>query len=98
MAQHLDANYLCSNSEEVTNETTNFIAKAQSHMIETVKINCHGIFRPNFVCNSCHSGICDQSHLMYCKALIVSNQMMTYIPDYEHILNDSDSDPQISPI
>ena len=89
------APYLCSYSEEIPNETAKFIAKAQSHMIETVKMNFQGQFKPNFVCISCNSAICDQSHLLYCKSLIGSNQLITYIPDYEDIFNDSDPKEQV---
>ena len=64
-------------------------------MIETIKIYFQGQFKPNFVCISCNSGIYDQSHLMYCTALIGSNQLITYIPNYKDIFNDGDTKVQV---
>ena len=37
---------------------------------------------------------CNQSHLLNCKALIGSNQLVTYIPNCEDIFNDDDTDEQ----
>ena len=61
------AHYLCSTSDKIQNLTAKFFAKVQSHMIETVKINFQGYFKPNVVWNSCNSESFYQSHLMYCK-------------------------------
>ena len=38
--------------------------------------------------------VCDQSHLLYCEALIGSDQLVTYIPEYEEIFNDDNTDEQ----
>ena len=34
-------------------ETSKFIAKIQTHMIENIKINFEGNYKPHFLCNSC---------------------------------------------
>ena len=73
----------------------NSLLKLKATMFETIKINFQGQFKPNFVCISCNSGICDQSHLMYCTALIGSNQLITYIPNYKDISNDGDIKEQV---
>ena len=70
------------------------IAKIQTHMVETVKMNFQGHFKPNFICNSCKLNECNQSHLLYCTKLIGSNQIISYIPDYEDIFNDDDTKEQ----
>ena len=40
------------------------------------------------ICDSCRFKVCNQSHLLDCKALIGSNQLVTYIPNYEDIFDD----------
>ena len=87
------SNFLSSQSE-VPIETAKFIAKIQTHMVENVKMNFQGNYQPNFVCNSCHISECNQFHLLYCKELIGSNQLLSYIPDYEDIFNDNDPKEQ----
>ena len=79
--------YLCPNDYMSLN-TSKFVAKTQCHMIETVKTNFKHEFEPNLLCNSCKVKECNQSHLLYCSALIGSNQRVTYIPNYEDIFND----------
>ena len=37
---------------------------------------------------------CNQSHLLYCEALIGSNELITYIPKYEDIFNDDNVEEQ----
>ena len=51
-------------------------------------------YEPNFICNSCRNSECNQSHLIYCNALIGSNQLITYIPNYEDIYNDEETEEQ----
>ena len=85
--------YLCPN-EHFSIETAKFIAKAQCHMIETIKMNFKHEYEPNFICNSCRNSECNQSHLIYCNALIGSNQLITYIPNYEDIYNDEETEEQ----
>ena len=79
------SNYLSSQIENVPIETAKFIAKTQTHMIETVKTNFKEYYKPNLTCNLCLLNECNQSHLLYCTKLIGSNQIITYIPDYEDI-------------
>ena len=86
--------FLCPNFEEIPIETAKFIAKVQSHMVENVKTNFPGKYEPNFLCQSCKLTECNQSHLLYCSALIGSNELITYIPYYEDIFNDEDPKEQ----
>ena len=87
------SNFLCPN-EFSTIESAKFIAKIQSHMIETVKTNFKQEYLPNLICNSCGMNECNQSHLLYCEALIGSNELITYIPKYEDIFNDDNVEEQ----
>ena len=85
--------YLTSQSE-VPIETAKSITKIQTHMVENIKMNFQGNYKPNFECNSCQISECNQSHLLYCKSLIGSNQLISYIPDYEDIFNDNNPKEQ----
>ena len=85
---------MSSNSENFSVETAKFIAKTQSHMIESIKTNFQGYYKPNLICDSCSTSECNQSHLLYCKSLIGSNELVTYIPDYEDIFDDSNPEEQ----
>ena len=78
------SSFLCPN-EYLTIDTAKYIAKIQCHMVETVKANFKQEYLPNLICNSCGRNECNQSHLLYCEALIGSNQLITYIPIYEDI-------------
>ena len=89
------SNFLCPNQEEISIETAKFIAKVQSHMVESVKSNFPGEYFSDNLCNSCKSSECNQPHLIYCKSLIGSNQLITYIPNYEDIFDDDDIKEQI---
>ena len=82
--------FLSSDSEDTPIETAKFIAKIQTHMIETVRMNFQGHYNPDFVCKSCNVSECNQSHLLYCVSLIGSNDLVTYIPEYQDIFNDDD--------
>ena len=85
--------FLCPNVEvPVTIEKC--IAKAQGYMIENVKMNFQQQHKPNFICNSCKKNKCNQSHLLYCPALIGSNQLVTYIPNYEDLFDDDNREEQ----
>ena len=75
-------------------ETAKFIAKTQSHMIETVKTNYPGFYKPNLIYNACLTSECNQPHLLYCQKLIGSNELITYIPNYEDIFDDSNTEEQ----
>ena len=88
------SNYLSSQCENISVETAKFIAKTQSHMIETVKSNFPGFYKPNLLCNICSISEWNQSHLLYCKKIIGSNELVTYIPTYEDIFDDSNPDKQ----
>ena len=85
--------YLSPN-EEVPVDIAKCIAKAQGYMIENVKMNFQQQHKPNFICNSCKKNECNQSHLLYCPALIGSNQLVTYIPNYEDLFDDDNRDEQ----
>ena len=85
---------LSSHNEDTPIETAQFIAKIQTHMLETVKTNFKEAYKPNFVCKSCNLGECKQSHLLYCSKLIGSNQLVSYIPEYQDIFNDDDPKEQ----
>ena len=86
--------YLISQNEDMQVETAKFIAKAQSHMIETVKTNFSEYYKPNFVCNICLISESNQPHLLYCKKLLGSNQLVTYIPNYDDIFDDDNPEEQ----
>ena len=88
------SNFLSSHSEETTIEAAQFIAKVQSHMVETVRTNFKEKYNPDLICKSCHVSECNQSHLLYCSKLIGSNELVSYIPDYEDIFNDDDPKEQ----
>ena len=79
---------LCPN-EHQTIETAKFVAKIQFFMVENIKANFKQEYLPNLICNSCEQNECNQFNLLYCEALIRGNQLKTYIPDYEDILNDN---------
>ena len=85
--------FLCPN-DYLTLDTAKFIAKVQCHMVETIKSNFKQEYLPNLICNSCGQNECNQSHLLYCKALIGSNQLITYIPNYEDIYNNDNVEEQ----
>ena len=85
--------YLCPN-DQMPIETAKFLAKAQSHMIENIKMNYQQEYKPNLVCNACKKSECNQAHLLICPALIGSNQLITYIPNYEDIFDDTNIEEQ----
>ena len=63
-------------------------------MVETVKTNFPGAYKPDLVCTSCQISECNQPHLLYCDKLIGSNELVTYIPEYPDIFNDEDPKEQ----
>ena len=88
------SNYSISQNEDMQIETAKFIAKAQSHMIETIKTNFPEYYKPNFICNICLISESNQPHLLHCKKLLGSNQLVTYIPNYEDIFDDDNPEEQ----
>ena len=88
------ASYLCPNEEFMNVNTACFIAKTQTFMIENVKCNFKEKYRPNLICNSCMTSECNQEHLLYCKELIGSNELVSYIPDYIDIFDDDNCKEQ----
>ena len=86
--------YLSSQNENIPVETAQFIAKTQAHMIETVKSNFQGFHKPNLTCNLCLTSECNQPHLLYCQKLLGSNELVTYIPNYEDIFDDNNPEEQ----
>ena len=89
------SSFLTSNDHKIPIETTKFIAKVQAHMVETIKINFQSNHTPNLICNPCQMSECNQSHLLSCTKLIGSNEIVTYIPEYEDIFNDNDPKEQL---
>ena len=87
--------YLISQNEDMQVETTKFIAKAQSHMTETVKTNFPEYYKPNFICTICLLSESNQPHLLHCKKLLGSNQLITYIPNYKDIFYDDNLEEQL---
>ena len=85
--------FLCPN-EYLTLDTAKFIARVQCHMVEKIKSNFKQEYLPNLICNSCGKNECNQPHLLYCEALIGSNQLITYIPNYEDIYNNDNVEEQ----
>ena len=63
-------------------------------MVETVRLNFQGFYKPNLICQSCKISECSQSHLLNCKMLIGSNEIVSYIPEYKDIFNDNDTEEQ----
>ena len=61
--------YLSSHYENVPIVTAKFIAKLQSHMVETVKANFSQHYKPNMLCNLCFLSECNQSQLLNCTKL-----------------------------
>ena len=88
------APYLSSNTEEFSLQTASFIAKAQTHMIETIKCNFKEQYTPNLTCNSCQLSECNQEHLLECSALLGRNELLTYIPNYIDIFDNENSTEQ----
>ena len=88
------SNYLISQNKDMQIETAKFIAKAQSHMIETIKTNFPEYYKPNFICNICLISESNQPHLLHCKTLLGSNQLVTYIPNYEDIFDNDNPEEQ----
>ena len=76
------APFLTSSNEDFELKTATFIAKIQTHMIEHIKSNFKEQYKPNLLCNSCNLSECTQKHLLECSALIGSNEILSYIPDY----------------
>jgi hypothetical protein len=87
------SSFLCPN-EYLTLDTAKFIAKVQCHMVENIKSNFKQEYLPNLICNSCGKNECNQPHLLYCEALIGSNQLITYIPNHEDIYNNDNVEEQ----
>ena len=88
------ARYLTSNNEEMNILISSFIALIQTHMIEGVKLNFKEKYKPNLTCNSCKQSECNQKHLLECKALLGSNEIMSYIPNYRDIFNNDNMKEQ----
>ena len=87
--------FLSPNYEDFSVETAKFIAKIQTHTVETIKINVQGNYKPNFICNYLKLCECNQVHLLYCSSLIGTNQLISYIPHSSYdILNDNDTEEQ----
>ena len=53
------SNYLSSQNENVPIERAKFIAKLQTHIVETIKLNFQAFNKPNFICNSCLLSDCN---------------------------------------
>ena len=86
--------YLRSHSEDFSIKTASFIAKIQTHMVEGIKCNFKEQYLPNLTCNSCNLSECNQMHLLQCSALMGSNELLTYIPNYSDIFDDENTEEQ----
>jgi hypothetical protein len=86
--------YLTSITEDFCIKTASFNAKTQSYMIENVKCNYKEQYMPNLICNSCRLSECNQMHLLQCSSLIGSNELLTYIPEYNDIFDDKKTEEQ----
>ena len=64
------------------------------YMIETIKTNFQVYYKPNLICNAGLISECKRSHLLNCQKLIGSNELVTYIPNYEDIFDDSNLEEQ----
>ena len=62
--------------------------------IKNVKANFKEHFKPDLVCSAGKSNECNQRHLLECQALIGSNELFSYIPNYEDVFNDEDTREQ----
>ena len=63
-------------------------------MIKNVKIIVQQKHKPNLLCHSCKKSVWNQSHLMYCPALLGSNQLIIYIPNYEDVFDDNNMEKE----
>ena len=88
------APYLCPSKQYLNIKTASFIAKTQTHMIENIKCNFKKNYEPNLICNSCLISECTQEHLLECKKLIGSNELVSYIPNYIDIFDDDNPEEQ----
>ena len=59
-----------------------------------MKCNFKEQYLPNLICNSCKLAECNKAHLLQCSALIGSNELLIYIPEYEYIFDDSKTQEQ----
>ena len=59
-------NNLPSQNKHISIEKNKFIAKIQTHMVETVKANFQAFYKPNIICNSSLPSEFNQSHVLYC--------------------------------
>ena len=87
--------YLSPNNEDVTIKIASFIALVQTHMIENVKSNFKEKYKPNLTCYSCKQSECNQKHLLECKSQLGSNELVTYIPNYEDIFDNDNLKEQV---
>ena len=76
-------------------KTASFIAKIQTDMIENIKLNFKKKYKPNLTCNSRKLSECDQKHLLECKALIGSNELVIYLPNYIDIFDNDNMKDQL---
>ena len=64
------------------------------HRVDKVKTNFPAQYKPNLICNSGQLSECNQSHIVYCSALIESKEVISYIPYHEDIPDDDDPKEQ----
>ena len=57
------APFLSSDDNEFSLQTSSFIAKIQTRMIENIKYNFKEYYKPNLVCNSCNLYKCDKKKI-----------------------------------
>ena len=76
---------MCPNEEKMNIDIAKFLEKIQTHMIKNVKAIFKEQFKPDLVCSACKSNECNQRHLVECQALIGSNELFSFTPNYVDI-------------
>ena len=81
------AQYLTSENFDATIEEKKFLFQCRVDDLE-LKGNKKWKYE-NIICNNCdENSIETQRHILFCKPLLRSNQILTYIPDYEELFGD----------
>ena len=78
------ADYLQSNQDFIPQEIQFFLAKLQTRMVREIKCNFRKM-HTNLYCGVCEKEECTQEHLLSCKKLMGTNEILSYIPEYNEI-------------
>ena len=68
--------------------------KITKHPRLNIKKKLKEKYKPNLLCNLCKIHKCNQDHLLDCERLLWSNELVSYIPDYNEIYDDKDPEEQ----